>query len=248
MGLLPGDGQLRAAIGLVAGLVWHEHVAARRVVSGLGLGGIVSLWGITVEDDFRSEGLCQMVMFSEFTCVTALPCPKASICVTGSPRPFLLWPAIGRGSNAGIAILGAAPSLGLRAGGKKQRPGWAEPAPWVFHGGVGSGQGALGCLPAMTVSGRTGALGVWVSLRTWDEGEVKAEPTLEGFLSRAPNGRSVCVAVGHPVGKPPSCGALPLEMSPLHVEALLLPLSRVLPRRGRGAEGGGAPALLVALD
>lgn len=81
---------------------------------------------------------------------------------------------------------------------------------------------------------------MWVSLRTWDEGEVKAEPTLEGFLSRAPNGCSVCVAVGHPVGKPPSCGALPLEMSPLHVEALLLPLSQMLPRRGRGAAGGGA--------
>lgn len=73
----------------------------------------------------------------------------------------------------------------------------------MFHGGVGSGQGALGCLPDVTVSGRTGALGVWVSLRMWDEGEVKAELTLEGFLSRAPNGRGVCVAVGHPVGKPP---------------------------------------------
>lgn len=87
---------------------------------------------------------------------------------------------------------------------------------------------------------------MWVSLRMWDEGEVKAEPTLEGFLSRAPNGRGVCVAVGHPVGKPPAVE--PLEMSPLRVEALLLPLSRVLPRRGRGAGGGGAPALLVALD
>lgn len=97
----------------------------------------------------------------------------------------------------------------------------------------------------MTVSGRTGALGVWVSLRTWDEGEVKPEPTLEGFLSRASDGRSVCVAVGHPVGKPPPVE--PLEMSPL-LETLLLPLSRVLPRRGWGADGGGAPALLVALD
>lgn len=51
--------------------MWDEHVAARPVVSGLGLGvmaAIVSLWGIIVEDDFRSEGLCQMVMFSKFAC------------------------------------------------------------------------------------------------------------------------------------------------------------------------------------
>lgn len=83
VGLLPGDGQLRAAVGLVAGLVWREHVAARPVVSRLGLGGmaaVVSLWGITVEDDFRSEGLCQMVMFSEFTCdsVTMPQCRYSS--------------------------------------------------------------------------------------------------------------------------------------------------------------------------
>lgn len=70
-GLLCGGGQLRGAVSLVAGLVWVEHVAALPVVNGLDLrvaAAVVSLQGVAVKNDFRSQGLCQMVLFSKFAC------------------------------------------------------------------------------------------------------------------------------------------------------------------------------------